>query len=146
VTVEDGREDAGAVHLRQRQPLDVPARRHEGTHLAVGEQAVVGDRWKGTAAERDLTLEAFADRELKLHAATVLEPLRSTETPCRRYTSALLLKRLGVEAIALYQIHWPGDDENIEEGWSAFAELKEQELVRHIGVSNFDVEHLRRVQ
>ena len=35
---------------------------------------------------------------------------------------------------------------DIEEGWSAFAELKDQGLVRHIGVSNFDVEQLRRIQ
>jgi aryl-alcohol dehydrogenase-like predicted oxidoreductase len=56
------------------------------------------------------------------------------------------LERLGVEAIDLYQIHWPIPDEDIEEGWSAFAELKEQGLVRHIGVSNFDVEQLRRIQ
>ncbi|HUE29070.1 MAG TPA: aldo/keto reductase [Solirubrobacteraceae bacterium] len=56
------------------------------------------------------------------------------------------LKRLGVDAIDLYQIHWPIPDEDIEEGWSAFAELKEQGLVRHIGVSNFDAEQLRRIQ
>ena len=56
------------------------------------------------------------------------------------------LERLGVDAIDLYQIHWPIPDEDIEEGWSAFAELKEQGLVRHIGVSNFDVEQLRRIQ
>jgi aryl-alcohol dehydrogenase-like predicted oxidoreductase len=56
------------------------------------------------------------------------------------------LHRLGAEAIDLYQIHWPIPDEDIDEGWSAFAELKEQGLVRHIGVSNFDVEHLRRIQ
>jgi aryl-alcohol dehydrogenase-like predicted oxidoreductase len=56
------------------------------------------------------------------------------------------LERLGVDAIDLYQIHWPIPDEDIEEGWSAFAELKEQELVRHIGVSNFDVEQLRRIR
>jgi aryl-alcohol dehydrogenase-like predicted oxidoreductase len=56
------------------------------------------------------------------------------------------LERLGVEAIDLYQIHWPKPQEDIEEGWSAFAELKEQGLVRHIGVSNFDVEQLRRIQ
>jgi aryl-alcohol dehydrogenase-like predicted oxidoreductase len=55
------------------------------------------------------------------------------------------LQRLGVDAIDLYQIHWPIPDEDIEEGWSAMAELKEQGLVRHIGVSNFDVEQLRRV-
>jgi aryl-alcohol dehydrogenase-like predicted oxidoreductase len=56
------------------------------------------------------------------------------------------LERLGVDAIDLYQIHWPIPDEDIEEGWSAFTELKEQGLVRHIGVSNFDVEQLRRIQ
>ena len=56
------------------------------------------------------------------------------------------LERLGIDAIDLYQIHWPIPDQDIEEGWSAFAELKEQGLVRHIGVSNFDVEQLRRIQ
>src|SRR5947208_16192389 len=56
------------------------------------------------------------------------------------------LERLGVDAIDLYQIHWPIPAQDIEEGWSAFAELKEQGLVRHIGVSNFDLEQLRRIQ
>jgi aryl-alcohol dehydrogenase-like predicted oxidoreductase len=55
------------------------------------------------------------------------------------------LSRLGVEAIDLYQIHWPIPDE-IEEGWQTLVELKEEGLVRHIGVSNFDVEQLRRAQ
>jgi aryl-alcohol dehydrogenase-like predicted oxidoreductase len=56
------------------------------------------------------------------------------------------LRRLGVDAIDLYQIHWPIPDRDIEEGWATFAELKEQGLVRHIGVSNFDIERLRRIQ
>jgi aryl-alcohol dehydrogenase-like predicted oxidoreductase len=56
------------------------------------------------------------------------------------------LKRLGVDAIDLYQIHWPNPEPDIEEGWSALAELKDQGLVRHIGVSNFDVEQLRRIE
>jgi aryl-alcohol dehydrogenase-like predicted oxidoreductase len=56
------------------------------------------------------------------------------------------LKRLGQEAIDLYQIHWPNPDPDIEEGFSALAEMKDQRLVRHIGVSNFNVEQLRRVQ
>jgi aryl-alcohol dehydrogenase-like predicted oxidoreductase len=55
------------------------------------------------------------------------------------------LRRLGLEAIDLYQIHWPIPPEDIEEGWGALVELKEQGLVRHIGVSNFDVEQLRRI-
>jgi len=56
------------------------------------------------------------------------------------------LERLGVDAIDLYQIHWPIPAEDIEEGWAALAELKEQGLVRHIGVSNFDVDQLRAIQ
>ena len=55
------------------------------------------------------------------------------------------LKRLGLDAIDRYQIHWPNPEADIEEGWAAMAELKEQGLVRHIGVSNFDAEQLRRI-
>jgi aryl-alcohol dehydrogenase-like predicted oxidoreductase len=56
------------------------------------------------------------------------------------------LRRLRTDAIDLYQIHWPRPDGDIEEGWATFAELKDQGLVRHIGVSNFDVAQLRRAQ
>jgi aryl-alcohol dehydrogenase-like predicted oxidoreductase len=56
------------------------------------------------------------------------------------------LARLGVDAIDLYQIHWPIPDEDIEQGWQAMAQLKDRGLVRHIGVSNFDVKQLRRIQ
>jgi aryl-alcohol dehydrogenase-like predicted oxidoreductase len=56
------------------------------------------------------------------------------------------VKRLGVDAIDLYQIHWPNPEPDVEEGWAAMAELKEQGVVRHIGVSNFNVEQIRRAQ
>ena len=56
------------------------------------------------------------------------------------------LERLGIDAIDLYQIHWPVPEADIEEGWAALAELKQRGLVRHIGVSNFDVAQLRRIQ
>jgi aryl-alcohol dehydrogenase-like predicted oxidoreductase len=55
------------------------------------------------------------------------------------------LARLGVEAIDLYQIHWPIPEEEIEEGWETLVELREEGLLRHIGVSNFDVKQLERV-
>ena len=54
------------------------------------------------------------------------------------------LQRLRVDAIDLYQIHWPIPDEDVEEAWGAFAELRDQGLVHHIGVSNFSVEQIRR--
>jgi aryl-alcohol dehydrogenase-like predicted oxidoreductase len=56
------------------------------------------------------------------------------------------LERLGVDAIDLYQIHWPIPEQDIEEGWTAMAELKDRGLVRHIGVSNFSASQLRRIQ
>jgi aryl-alcohol dehydrogenase-like predicted oxidoreductase len=56
------------------------------------------------------------------------------------------LSRLALDAIDVYQVHWPDPDEDVEEGWATFAELKAEGLVRHIGVSNFDVAQLRRAQ
>jgi aryl-alcohol dehydrogenase-like predicted oxidoreductase len=56
------------------------------------------------------------------------------------------LKRLQTDVIDLYQIHWPNPDEEIEEGWSAMAELKAEGKVRYIGVSNFDVDQMKRAQ
>jgi len=55
------------------------------------------------------------------------------------------LRRLQVDAIDLYQIHWPNPDEDIEEGWEALVELRDEGKVRHIGVSNFDVGQMERV-
>jgi len=56
------------------------------------------------------------------------------------------LRRLGVETIDLYQIHWPDPVNEIEEGWETLARFREQGKVRHIGVSNFNVEQMRRAQ
>jgi aryl-alcohol dehydrogenase-like predicted oxidoreductase len=56
------------------------------------------------------------------------------------------LRRLRVDVIDLYQIHWPEPDEDIEEGWAELVRLKEEGKVRYIGVSNFTVEQMRRAQ
>ncbi|MBG1270069.1 aldo/keto reductase [Nostoc sp. WHI] len=56
------------------------------------------------------------------------------------------LRRLDIETIDLYQIHWPNPDSEIEEGWTTLAKLKDEGKVRYIGVSNFNVEQLKRVQ
>jgi aryl-alcohol dehydrogenase-like predicted oxidoreductase len=56
------------------------------------------------------------------------------------------LSRLQADVIDVYQIHWPNPDEDVEEAWETFADLKSEGLVRHIGVSNFDVSQLRRAQ
>jgi aryl-alcohol dehydrogenase-like predicted oxidoreductase len=56
------------------------------------------------------------------------------------------LRRLGVETIDLYQVHWPNPEAEIEEGWEALARLREQGKIRWMGVSNFNVEKMKRLQ
>jgi len=56
------------------------------------------------------------------------------------------LRRLQVDVIDLYQIHWPEPEADVEEGWSTLAELQKEGKVRWIGVSNFKVEHLERAR
>ena len=56
------------------------------------------------------------------------------------------LRRLGVETIDLYQIHWPDPEEELEEGWETLVRFREQGKIRWIGVSNFSIELMKRVQ
>ena len=56
------------------------------------------------------------------------------------------LQRLGVEAIDLYQVHWPVPDEELEEGWASMADLQREGKVRWIGASNFSVAQMERAQ
>jgi aryl-alcohol dehydrogenase-like predicted oxidoreductase len=55
------------------------------------------------------------------------------------------LRRLQVNTIDLYQMHWPKPEEEIEEGWSVMSNLQKEGKVRWIGVSNFEVAHMERV-
>jgi len=58
------------------------------------------------------------------------------------------LRRLSADVIDLYQIHWPPDPDSpaLEEGWSTLAALQREGKVRWIGVSNFNVQQLKRAQ
>lgn len=56
------------------------------------------------------------------------------------------LRRLQVEQIDLYQMHWPQPDEEIEEGWQTLVDLKAQGKVRWIGVSNHSVSQMQRLE
>jgi aryl-alcohol dehydrogenase-like predicted oxidoreductase len=56
------------------------------------------------------------------------------------------LRRLGVDEIDLYQMHWPDPETDIEEGWSAMADMVKAGKVRYVGVSNFSIEQLKRIQ
>jgi len=56
------------------------------------------------------------------------------------------LRRLRVDVIDLYQIHWPDPEPEIEEGWQTLAQLQKEDKVRYIGVSNFNVAQMKRVE
>jgi aryl-alcohol dehydrogenase-like predicted oxidoreductase len=56
------------------------------------------------------------------------------------------LKRLGVDQIAVYQLHRPDPRVPFEDSVGALVELKDQGKIRHIGLSNVDVDHVRRAQ
>jgi aryl-alcohol dehydrogenase-like predicted oxidoreductase len=54
------------------------------------------------------------------------------------------LRRLRVETLDLYQLHWPSPDADLEEAWTALAELQAEGKARHIGLCNAGVSQLRR--
>lgn len=58
------------------------------------------------------------------------------------------LRRLKIDSIDLYQMHWPPRDPGpaLEEAWSAMRELQQAGKVRWIGVSNFDAAQMARAQ
>jgi aryl-alcohol dehydrogenase-like predicted oxidoreductase len=56
------------------------------------------------------------------------------------------LRRLRIDVIDLYQIHWPDPDREVEEAWETLAALKAEGKVRHIGVSNFNAAQMERAQ
>jgi aryl-alcohol dehydrogenase-like predicted oxidoreductase len=78
-----------------------------------------------------------ADRKVdySLHAASVRSECEAS------------LRRLKVDAIDLYQVHWPADDPaETEEGWRELARLQREGKIRWIGASNFNLDELQAVQ
>jgi aryl-alcohol dehydrogenase-like predicted oxidoreductase len=56
------------------------------------------------------------------------------------------LRRLNIETIDLYQIHWPTPNPDLEEGWSAIADLVKEGKVRYAGLSNCSISQIKRAQ
>ena len=71
---------------------------------------------------------------------------KSLKAESVRHECEASLRRLKVDVIDLYQIHWPEPDEQLEEGWATLAKLKEEGKVRWIGVSNFTAAQMKRAQ
>lgn len=70
---------------------------------------------------------------------------RSLKADSIRRECEASLRRLRVDVIDLYQMHWPEPDEDVEEGWQAMLKLREEGKVRWVGVSNFSVAQMERV-
>src|SRR5580700_8822195 len=74
------------------------------------------------------------------------EPRRTIEPASIRRELEQSLSRLKLDVIDLYQIHWPEPNDLVEAAWTTMAELQREGKVRHIGVSNFNVDQMRRAQ
>jgi len=74
------------------------------------------------------------------------DPARlGTSASIRREVEASL-KRLGVERIDLYQLHWPADDVPLEDYWQTFLDLKKEGKIRAAGLSNHNTAQLERAE
>jgi 2,5-diketo-D-gluconate reductase A len=108
--------------------------RHIDTAAAYGNEAGVGEAITNSDLNRSdvfVTTKLWNDDHGHDHALRALD--RS-------------LERLGFDYVDLYLIHWPvpANDDYVET-WKAFTELKADGRARSIGVSNFQVEHLKRI-
>ncbi len=135
-------------------------RQDDGSAIAAIERAVsLGINWIDTAAvyglghSEELVAKALAGMKSRPYIFTKCSLVwdgsrrvgNSLKADSIRRECEASLNRLKVDALDLYQIHWPNPDADLEEGWQEMARLQEEGLVRHIGVSNFSVDQLRRI-
>jgi aryl-alcohol dehydrogenase-like predicted oxidoreductase len=119
-----------------------------------------GINWIDTAAvyglghSEEVVAKALQDRSPKPYVFTKCARIwneraeigKSLKADSVRRELEASLRRLKVDTIDLYQIHWPEPDEEVEEGWTTLAKLKQEGKVRHIGVSNFNAGQMKRAQ
>ena len=126
-------EDPEACAESVRTALDM-GYRHIDTAQAYGNEDSVGD---GIA-------QAETDREEMFLATKVwTKNLAHDDVIDSTHES---LDKLGVDAVDLLYIHWPQNTYDPEETLTAFEELVDEGLIDHIGVSNFEPEHLDEAQ
>lgn len=88
--------------------------------------------------------ESGIDRETLLITSKVTPSNLGYESVLRACEGSL--RRLQMDYLDLYLIHWPSANMPLEETFRAFNQLVDEGKVRHVGVSNFSVEQLRRSQ
>lgn len=127
---------------------------------AIHESLEAGVNWIDTAAVYGLghseeivarALEGMRDRPYVFTKCSMVwgndrEIHHSLKADSIRRECEASLRRLKVDRIDLYQVHWPMPAEEIEEGWATMAALQREGKVRYLGVSNFDVAQVKRAQ
>jgi aryl-alcohol dehydrogenase-like predicted oxidoreductase len=127
---------------------------------AIHEALDHGVNWIDTAAvyglghSEEVVARALAGRSNRPYVFTKCERnwdenrqiYKSLKADSIRRECEASLRRLKVDVIDLYQIHWPEPDEDIEEGWTTLARLKEEGKVRWIGLSNFNAKQMERLR
>lgn len=103
-------------------------------------ESLVGEAMKEAAPDRPLLATKCSRKVLPDGSVTGQLDAKSVKAECEQS-----LRRLRIDAIDLYQMHWPEPEDQIEEGWAAMIELQEEGKVRQIGVSNFNIGQLKRL-
>jgi len=103
-------------------------------------EEVVGKAIKGMSVKPLIATkcERCWDKDRKIYPCLKRESIRAE--------AEASLRRLGIDVIDLYQIHWPQPDADLEEGWATVAELVREGKVRYAGVSNFSLAQLQRIE
>jgi aryl-alcohol dehydrogenase-like predicted oxidoreductase len=128
----------------------------EAIHTALD----AGVNWIDTAAvyglghSEEVVAKALAGRSNRPYVFTKCERtwneqreiIKSLKRDSVRRECEDSLRRLKVDVIDLYQVHWPEPEEDIEEGWAELARLQQEGKVRWIGVSNFNAAQMERVR
>jgi aryl-alcohol dehydrogenase-like predicted oxidoreductase len=107
-------------------------------------EEIVGRALKGYAAGDDVFVCTKCGRRTRPDGS----PYGDLRPQSIRIECEASLRRLSVERLDLYQIHWPDVNTGapLEDSWSAMAELVDEGKVRWIGVSNFDADQLDRCE
>jgi len=130
----------------------------EESIAAIKQALDLGINWIDTAAvyglghSEEVVARALKGRSNRPHIFTKCERVwdergkigGSLKAESIRRECEAALRRLQMDVIDLYQIHWPEPDADIEEGWTEMARLREEGKVRFIGVSNFSVQQMKR--
>jgi len=105
-------------------------------------EVVVGKALKALGSSRRPMVTTKCDRAWK-EDGTIYPNLKADNIKAEVDAS---LKRLDIDVIDMMQLHWPEPNEDIEEGWGALVDCVNAGKIRYLGVSNFNIEQLKRLQ